>query len=172
MGYPEDALAEDEELLLHCHPHWKMLIGPAVVFILSSAVAGFAFGFAGSKLSDTALTVVTIVIAVAWIAVVAWRSLGPFLRWQFTHFIVTDRRVLAREGVLTHTGIDIPIGRISNVQFRHGLLDRIVRTGTLVIASASDDPLEFDDIPRVSRVHALLYDEVFDAMDPHRDSYR
>ncbi|AHK30187.1 hypothetical protein Pd630_LPD02964 [Rhodococcus opacus PD630] len=30
MGYPEDALAEDEELLLHRHPHWKMLLLPAV----------------------------------------------------------------------------------------------------------------------------------------------
>ncbi|NLE82819.1 MAG: PH domain-containing protein [Rhodococcus sp.] len=169
MGYPEDALAEDEELLLHCHPHWKMLIGPAVVFIVSSAVAGFALGFAGTKLSDTPLTVATIVIVVVWVTVVAWRSLGPFLRWQSTHFIVTDRRVLAREGMVTHTGIDIPMGRISNVQFRHGLLDRVVRTGTLVIASAADDPLEFDDIPRVARVHALLYNEVFDSLDANRD---
>ncbi|MFD4366284.1 PH domain-containing protein [Rhodococcus sp. NPDC058521] len=172
MGYPEDALAEDEELLLHCHPHWKMLIVPAGVFVLSSAIAGFGFGLAGSKLTGTPSTVAMIAIAVLWCIVVALRAAGPFIRWKFTHFIVTDRRVLIREGVLTHTGIDIPMGRISNVQFRHGLLDRIVRTGTLVIASASDDPLEFDDIPHVQRVHALLYNEVFDAMDPHRDSLR
>jgi hypothetical protein len=39
------------------------------------------------------------------------------------------------------------------------------RTGTLIIESASDDPLSFDDIPRVERVHSLLYQEVSDSQD-------
>ncbi|TSD97374.1 PH domain-containing protein [Skermania sp. ID1734] len=168
MGYPEDALAGDEELLLHRHPHWKMLFWPAVTFILATAIAGFLLGLAQAKLDGTALNVVLIVIGVAWLAIVLWRCLPPLIRWRSTHFIVTDRRVLIRHGVLTHTGIDIPMGRISNVQFRHGLFDRMLGTGTLIIGSSSEDPLEFDDIPRVERVHALLYHQVFDAMDLHR----
>jgi hypothetical protein len=50
------------------------------------------------------------------------------------------------------------------VEFRHGLLDRLLRTGTLIIESASQDPLEFYDIPRVEHVHSLLYHEVFDTL--------
>lgn len=169
MGYPEDALAADEELLLHRHPHWKMLILPALTFLVATAIAGFGLGLAGTHLHDTLRTVTMIVIALAWLGVVGWRCVGPFSAWKFTHFIVTDRRVLIRQGVLTHSGIDIPIGRISNVQFRHGLIDRMLGTGTLIIASASDDPLEYDDIPQVQSVHALLYHQVFDSMNPHRD---
>lgn len=172
MGYPEDALADDEELLLHRHPHWKMLLLPAVTLVAATAVAGFALGFAGNKLDGSSLNVAMIVVIVLWLAVVTWRCLAPFLSWKSTHFIATDRRVLIRHGVLTHTGIDIPMGRISNVQFRHGLLDRMLRTGTLVIVSSSDDPLEFDDIPDVQRVHSLLYHQVFDAMDLHRGRER
>jgi hypothetical protein len=41
----------------------------------------------------------------------------------------------------------------------------MLRTGTLVIESASQDPLEFTDIPGVERVHSLLYHEVFDTLD-------
>jgi hypothetical protein len=48
----------------------------------------------------------------------------------------------------------------------------MLRTGTLVIVSSSDDPLEFDDIPDVQRVHSLLYHQVFDAMDLHRERER
>ena len=150
MGYPEDALAQDEELILHRHPHWKMLVLPALTFVLATAVAGFLLGLAQTRLDGTARTVSSIAIGIIWLGVVAWRSVAPFTVWKFTHFIVTDRRVLIRHGVLTHTGIDIPMGRISNVQFRHGLIDRMLKTGTLVIASASDDPLEFDDIPESS----------------------
>lgn len=168
MAYPQDALADEEELLLHHHPHWKMLVLPAVTFILVTAVAGFLVGLASAKLDGTGATVALITIAALWAIVVGWRGVAPLISWKCTHFIVTDRRVLIRQGVITHSGIDIPMGRISNVQFRHGLVDRMLGTGTLIIASASDDPLEFDDIPRVQRVHSLLYQQVFDSMEYRR----
>ncbi|MGW0045574.1 PH domain-containing protein [Rhodococcus sp. NPDC003348] len=169
MGYPDDALAADEELLLHRHPHWKMLVLPAITFVVGTAVAGFVGGLVQDRLDGTARTVVLLIVLLAWVAVVAWRCVAPLITWKSTHFIVTDRRVLIRQGVFTHSGIDIPMGRISNVQFRHGLIDRMMRTGTLVIASSADDPLEFDDIPDVQRVHSLLYHQVFDAMQLHQD---
>lgn len=170
MGYPQDALADEEELLLHHHPHWKMLILPSITFVLVTGVAGVALGVASARLQSTAANIAMIAAAVVWAAIVGWRCLVPLISWKCTHFIVTDRRVLIRQGVLTHSGIDIPMSRISNVQFRHGLLDRMLGTGTLIIASASDDPLEFDDIPHVQRVHSLLYQQVFDSMEYRRES--
>ena len=95
---------------------------------------------------------------------VGWLVVWPFLNWLTTHFVITDRRVMFRHGVLTRQGIDIPLARINSVEFRHGLIDRMVRTGTLIIESASQDPLEFHDIPRVEQVHSLLYHEVFDTL--------
>lgn len=169
MGYPEDALAGDEELIIHHHPHWKMLLGPALLFILVTAVAGFGLGVAQRNLDGATLLWVVIAIVVVWAALVCWRVVPPLLKWKFTHFIVTDRRVIVREGVLTHSGIDVPVARISNVQFRHGLIDRFLRTGTLLVVAASDDPLEFNDIPNVQKVHALLYHQVFDATDYRGD---
>lgn len=169
MGYPDDALAADEELLLHRHPHWKMLVLPAITVVLATALAGYVGGLAADRLDGTARTVALVAVLVAWLAIVGWRCVSPLISWKSTHFIVTDRRVLIRQGVLTHSGIDIPMGRISNVQFRHGLVDRMMGTGTLVIASSADDPLEFDDIPDVQRVHSLLYHQVFDAMQLSHD---
>jgi hypothetical protein len=46
------------------------------------------------------------------------------------------------------------------VQFRHNVIERILGCGTLIIESAADEPLEFDDIPQVERVHSLLYYDV------------
>jgi len=171
MGYPEGLLAPDEHLLLHRHPHWKMLFLPAVTFIVVTALAGFAGGLAWKRTEATTQSVVLIAIAAVWAVVVLWRCAGPVIRWRSTHFIVTDRRVLVRDGVLTHTGIDIPMNRIASVQFRHGLFERMVGTGTLIIDAASGDPLEYHDIPQVEQVHALLYHEVFDnsRFDPRLD---
>lgn len=167
MGYAESMLASDETLLLHRHPHWKMLFWPAVTFVVVTALAGFGAGLAGDKLTGSTATIALAVIGVLWLLLIGWRCIGPLIRWKTEHFIVTDRRVLTRQGVITHTGIDIPMNRISNVQFRHGLWDRMLGTGTLIIGSASEDPLECHDIPHVQQVHALLYREAFDN-DPRR----
>jgi uncharacterized membrane protein YdbT with pleckstrin-like domain len=75
--------------------------------------------------------------------------------------------VLVREGVLNHTGIDVPISRISNVAFEHSLFDRMMGTGSLTVFPSSGEPLVFDDIPQVEKVHALLYQEIQKAGAPH-----
>ncbi len=165
MGYPENVLAADEQVVLHRHPHWKRLIGPALVLFVLTALAAVGAGYVNSAGWDsTTTTVVLLVILAIWLIGVGWLTLWPFFNWWTTHFVITDRRVMFRHGVLTRSGIDIPLARINSVEFRHGLLDRIVRTGTLIIESASQDPLEFHDIPRVERVHSLLYHEVFDTL--------
>lgn len=165
MGYPENVLAQDERVVIHRHPHWKRLISAVLVLIVISAIAAFGVGFVSqSNWSQTARNVVFGVIALIWVIVVGWLSLLPFLSWLTTHFVITDRRVMFRHGLLTRSGIDIPLARINSVEFRHGLLDRMFRTGVLIIESASQDPLEFKDIPRVEQVHSLLYHEVFDTL--------
>ena len=165
MGYPDNVLAADERVVLHRHPHWKRLIGPVFVLLVATAVAAFAASVvSNTDWEPTARTIVMAVIGVVWLIIVGWLVLWPFLAWWTTHFVITDRRVMFRHGLLTRTGIDIPLARINSVEFRHGLADRMLRTGTLIIESASQDPLEFNDIPRVEQVHSLLYHEVFDTL--------
>jgi uncharacterized membrane protein YdbT with pleckstrin-like domain len=165
VGYPDNVLAADEQVVVHRHPHWKSLIWPVTVLILASAAASFGAAVVNSTTWDpTAKRVVFAVIGAIWLIVIGWLTLWPFLDWLTTHFVITDRRVMYRHGILTRSGIDIPLARISSVEFRHKLLDRILRTGTLIIESASQDPVEFDLIPRVEKVHALLYHEVFDTL--------
>jgi uncharacterized membrane protein YdbT with pleckstrin-like domain len=165
VGYPDNVLAGDEQVVLQRHPHWKRLIGPVTVLILASAAASFGCAVVNSTSWDpTAKRVVFWVIGAIWLVLIGWLTLLPFLNWLTTHFVITDRRVMFRHGLLSRSGIDIPLARINSVEFRHRLTDRILRTGTLIVESASQDPLEFYDIPRVEQVHALLYHEVFDTL--------
>lgn len=168
MAYPEDTLAPDEELLLHTHPHPKMLVAPALLFLLGTALASFLAGLASAHLSFGLLRQgALIAIGAAWLVLTVLRGVGRLVEWKSTHFVITDRRVLVREGVLTHSGRDIPLSRISSVQFRNDLFDRMLGTGTLIIDSSSQEPLEYGDIPQVERVHSLLYHEIFDSAPHH-----
>ncbi|MCH5643641.1 MULTISPECIES: PH domain-containing protein [unclassified Gordonia (in: high G+C Gram-positive bacteria)] len=166
MAYPRENLAPGERIVLHRHPHWKCLLGPFLIFILVTVVVGVLAGVVtGNDLGSTPTMVLLIILGVLWLAGFGWYFVRPLVSWKSTHFVLTDRRVIFRNGIITRSGIDIPIRRINTVEFRHGLIDRMLRTGTLVIESASDDPLSFDDIPQVEKVHALLYHEVLDMQD-------
>ncbi|GEE02048.1 membrane protein [Gordonia spumicola] len=167
MGYPRENLAPGEQVVIHRHPHWKCLIVPVLIFWIVTAVAGVALGFiqTSDSLSSGPRLWLTVAVIVVWVAATGYWLVRPVMSWRTTHFIVTDRRVIYRNGIITRSGIDIPIRRINTVEFRHGLIDRMLRTGTLVIESASDDPLSFDDIPDVEAVHALLYQELLDDED-------
>lgn len=163
MAYPDNVLAEDERVVLHRHPHWKRLAGPVLVLLAATALAAFVAAVVDHTGWDQgAKNIIFAVLCAVWLVVVGWLTVWPFLVWRTTHFVITDRRVMFRRGVLSRSGIDIPLARINSVEFRHRVFDRILRTGTLVIESASQDPLEFHDIPRVEQVHSLLYHEVFD----------
>jgi uncharacterized membrane protein YdbT with pleckstrin-like domain len=166
VAYPKDVLTDGEVVVVHKHPHIKALIGPGLLLLLVTALGGWGVLWATDESTDLGTTedVVSIAIGIVWLVVLVW-FLARLIRWRTTHFVITDRRVMFREGVVTRNGIDIPVRRINSVQFRHGPVDRMLRTGTLIIESASDDPLEFDDIPAVEKVHALLYARLDDSLD-------
>lgn len=166
MAYPRDNLAPGETVVVHRHPHWKSLAGPVLVFWAVTAVAGLLLGLLwGTGDLAQGRTWGTVVIVVVWLAAALWWLGRPLLTWVSTHFVVTDRRVIYRRGLLTRSGIDIPISRINTVEFQHDLSDRILRTGSLQIQSASEEPLTFSDIPRVESVHALLYQQLLERVD-------
>ena len=157
VAYPDDLLVEDEQVVVHRHPHWKMLVVPVVVLLLVVGVASF---LAAVVSAQSWAPWAWLGLAVAGLALVGRFTVFPVVRWRTTHFVVTDRRVLVREGVLTRQGMDIPLRRISSVQFRQSLVERMLGAGTLVIEAESDESLEFDDVPGVRGVHAVLYNEV------------
>ena len=159
MAYPDELLVAGEQVVIHKHPHWKMLVLPVLVLLLVVGVATFLAALVSAQ---TWAPWAWLALAVAGLALIVRFTVVPVVRWRTTHFVVTNRRVLVREGVFSRHGIDIPMSRINSVQFRHTLLERMLGSGTLVIESASDEPLEFDDVPGVERVHAMLYSEVAD----------
>jgi uncharacterized membrane protein YdbT with pleckstrin-like domain len=157
VAYPDDLLVEGEQVVVHRRPHWKMLVVPVLVLLLVVGVASF---LAAVVSAQSWAPWAWLGIAAVGLALVGRFTVYPVVRWRTTHFVVTDRRVLVREGVLTRQGMDIPLRRISSVQFRQSLPERLLGAGTLVIESDSDESLEFNDVPGVRNVHAVLYNEV------------
>lgn len=157
MAYPDELLVTDERVLAHQHPHPKMLVLPALLFLLTMAVGSFLAALISHQPWHT---YGWWAISALGTASVAWFTIAPLLRWNTTHFVVTNRRVLVREGVLTRVGFEIPMNRITSVHFRQTVFERMLGSGTLSVDSASDEPLEFADVPSVKWVYGLLHEAV------------
>jgi uncharacterized membrane protein YdbT with pleckstrin-like domain len=162
VAYPDDLLVEGEQVVVHKHPHWKMLVVPVLVLLL---VAGLGSYLAALVHEQSWARWAWLALGVLALGLVVRFTVVPVVRWRTTHFVVTTRRVLVREGVLSRQGLDLPMSRIHTVQFRHTLTERLLGCGTLIIESAADEPLEFEDVPGVEKVHAMLYNEVADDDD-------
>jgi uncharacterized membrane protein YdbT with pleckstrin-like domain len=160
VAYPDEALVDGEQVVVHTHPNWLVIVGPVFAFLVVVAVGSYLAALVSAQVWAPWAW---LALAVIGIGLVIRYTVVPVLRWRTTHFVVTTRRVLVREGVITRHGIDIPLKRINSVEFRRTIFERIVGSGTLIIESASDEPLEFDDIPDVEHVHSLLYDETAQA---------
>lgn len=95
------------------------------------------------------------------LAVLAAFSLRPYLRWQTTHYVVTTQRIVVRRGVLSRTGRDVPLNRITDVSFHRTASDRLLRTGSLTVESGGErGRLTLTDVPRVVRVQRTVYELV------------
>jgi uncharacterized membrane protein YdbT with pleckstrin-like domain len=151
-------LNDDEHVVVSTRTHVKALLGPAISLILLAAVAGYL----STLPSGDRRTLLVALIWVVALLLAVWLVLLPFLRWLTTTYTVTNRRLITRTGILTRRGHDIPLPRINDVAYEHGLVDRLFGCGTLVISDASErGSVELHDIPRVERVHLQISDLLF-----------
>jgi uncharacterized membrane protein YdbT with pleckstrin-like domain len=155
-GIPDRLLGDDEEVVMALRPHWKLLVWPVIVLLLASPVTTYI----ETKLDGGGWQGWTrwVVLALALLILVRW-VLWPFLVWLTTSYIVTDRRLITRTGVIARRGRDMPLSRINDVTFEHsGLLERVLRCGTLTVESAGErGQLVLVDVPHVEDVQRDVY---------------
>jgi membrane protein YdbS with pleckstrin-like domain len=150
-------LNEGERVVWSTRTHVKALLAPALVLIVAAGVGGYL-----SSLPDSHRKIWLTLIWVVAGVVIAVYSLWPFLRWFTTTYTVTNRRLTTHSGVISRTGHDIPLARISDVSYEKGLLDRLLGCGTLVVSDASEQGrVALHDVPRVEKLQLQLSDLLF-----------
>jgi membrane protein YdbS with pleckstrin-like domain len=156
----DSQLPPGEQSVLTLHPHWKTLLRPvlllAVVIVAAAALLIVIPPGREAGPARIAVGVIALLLAVAGFAV-------PFLRWQTTTYRLTTRRLQLRNGILTRSGRDFPLIRISDVSFSQGPIDRLVGSGRLVVESAGEHgQLVLSEIPGVQQVQTTLFQLVED----------
>ncbi|HEY5988008.1 MAG TPA: PH domain-containing protein [Streptosporangiaceae bacterium] len=156
----EHDLSAGEQTVLTLHPHWKTVLRPMLILAAAAVAASVVLTVipAGQLATPirAGVALVAVIVALVW-------TLVPLLRWRTTTYQLTTRRLRLRYGILSRTGRDFPLLRISDVSFSHGLIDRLLGCGKLVVESAGEHgQLVLTEIPHVQKVQATLFQLVED----------
>ena len=155
MALPRKFLNDDEELLAELRPHWIFLFGPLFTSI--------------------AVWVGLIVLVILWQKAPGWTNypililalipglwlLGRFVRWRSYVVALTSTRILVRQGILGRDTVQLRLQRITEVNIRQELIERVLGTGSLIIdVQGEDDSLTLEYMRKPAVVQRVLNSQI------------
>lgn len=153
MPFPRKLLNDYETVVLDLHPHWWFFGWPAIAtggtVLLSLIVRAQTDGGVETALSYLLLAL--LLVSAAWLIV-------RLMDWRTTYFVVTSHRLIFRRGLLSRSGIEIPLEKVNNVNFHQTIAERLLGCGDLIIESASESgQSRFTDVVNPDRVQGIIH---------------
>jgi membrane protein YdbS with pleckstrin-like domain len=152
---PRKFLNDDEELLAEMKPHWIFLFGP-----LFTSIGVWA---------------ALIVILIVWQNPPSWLNypivilalipglwlLGRYIRWRSYDVALTTTRILVRQGILGRDTVQLRLQRITEVNIRQELFERLLGTGSLVIdVQGEDDSMTLEYMRKPAIVQRVINSQI------------
>lgn len=83
--------------------------------------------------------------------------------WWIERIVITDKRVMIAQGIVTHNVGMMPLGKVTDLTFRRTLTGRMLGYGTMVVESAGQIQAlnEIDFMPRPEEIYEALSELVF-----------
>jgi uncharacterized membrane protein YdbT with pleckstrin-like domain len=149
--YPRKLINEGENVVLDLKPHWFFFWKHIVVGVVFLVVFIVYIGPAdGSSIIGWPLGIGLLIFA--------GFVVEKYLVWTYTHFVLTDRRVISRSGIVSKRGTEIPLERINNIDFHQNIFLRVIGAGDLDIESAGrDGQSHFDNVRHPDMVQQEVY---------------
>jgi len=153
VPYPQKLLTEGERIEREMRPHWRILVIPVLVLF----VVVFVSMYSVSRWADGKPWLGWVIVGVSVVVLVVW-VVAPFLRWATAQYVLTNRRIIVRSGVIARQGRDMPLARVNDVHFRYTVLERMLGCGTLVVESAGESgQLVIAAVPHIELVQREIF---------------
>ena len=155
VALPRKFLNEDEELLAELRPHWIFLFGPLF--------------------TSVGVWVALIVLVILWQKAPSWTNypilivalipglwlLGRFVRWRSYVVALTSTRILVRQGIMGRDTVQLRLQRITEVNIRQSIVERMLGTGSLVIdVQGEDDSLTLEYMRKPAIVQRVINSQI------------
>src|SRR5918999_5439600 len=130
-------LQQGENVIYEGHPSWRSIVHFYILGVLAVLVVAAAAAGLSQVIEDE--------VKAAWVAIAAIGSflilvLVGWLKRMSTDYMITDRRLIIRRGILSRHVDQTRVDRVQNVASSQSFLQRILRVGTVDFDTASNEP--------------------------------
>lgn len=155
MALPRKFLNEDEELLAELKPHWIFLFGPLFTSIgVWAAIIVILIVWQNPPGWTNYPVVILALIPGLWL-------LGRYVRWRSYDVALTSTRILVRQGILGRDTVQLRLQRITEVNIRQELFERLLSTGSLVIdVQGEDDSMTLEYMRKPAVVQRVINSQI------------
>ncbi|WBB77632.1 PH domain-containing protein [Micromonospora sp. WMMD882] len=139
--------------------HWIHLTTPILVGVAATFVLGYLSGFlAGQDVG--ALTTIAVLL---WFAVMGWVA-WKVADWWFDRFILTNKRVMVVNGIITRKVAMMPLARVTDMKYEQTPTGRALNYGTFVLESAGQDQAlrEIKNLPNPNELYLRVVEEMYE----------
>ncbi|OGS45898.1 MAG: hypothetical protein A3K66_01250 [Euryarchaeota archaeon RBG_16_67_27] len=152
---------QGEQTLLETRPTRLISFKYYVLFVLAEALALILFADLVPQIQNAVGTISILGWSLGTILSVVLAALGLLslvtaeLKRASTHYIITDNKIIRRDGILNKRTMMVPYTQLEKVDLNQSLLQRVLRIGTLNI-DTGDDSITIDMVPSPTKVQDLL----------------
>jgi len=129
----ERYLLPTERRVIAVRRHWARVGEPAL-----SALAGLVVLFWLDQSLPLSLQFVRTLLLAGWVGLVL-RFVWCLLLWREDWFVVTDRRLLVRSGLITRRVSMMPLMKVTDMSYSRPPVGRLLGYGEIVIESAGQE---------------------------------
>jgi uncharacterized membrane protein YdbT with pleckstrin-like domain len=126
-------LHPSEHVLFSGHPSWRSALAFYLKGLVLALVAGAIVWFAASHGAGVAVFVGLLALAIV----------VGFVKRMGTHYIVTNERLHIRRGIVSRRVQETRLDRVQNVNTDQGVIERVLRIGTVDFDTAGTDDSDF-----------------------------
>jgi membrane protein YdbS with pleckstrin-like domain len=139
--------------------HWIYLIREFLIGAAATFLIGWITGFM-AKSNQRGVVSVLVIIWVLIMAYVAYRVAD----WYFDRFILTNKRIMVVNGLVTRTVGMMPLVRVTDMKYQQSALGRMLNYGTFVVESAGQDQAlrKVPTLPNPNELYLRIVEEMYE----------
>ena len=129
-----------EQVIFEGHPSWRSILGFYIKGIAATAVLALIVGLVTSVTGDDVDQGLVTIVAVAGVAITI---LAGFIKRIATDYVITDRRLHIKKGIVSRTIQETRLVRVQNVNYNQSVLQRMLQIGDVDFDTAAGDDYNF-----------------------------
>ncbi len=139
--------------------HWIHLAKRLTIGVLATFILGYLSGYFAKSEYPTGLTILVII----WVILMSW-VLWDVAEWYYDRFVLTNKRVMLIEGILSRKVAMMPLLRVTDMKYTQTPVGRVLGYGTFELESAGQEQAlrKVENLPNPTDLYLQVVEEMYE----------